>query len=433
MRVLIFSSDILPYPGLPTVGSGLRSWGLGQALKNRGHEVIFSMPHAVLRGREGLIPREVADLTWQWYNLHEVVQRVHPDVIIVCNWPLLDLMDAEKVEVPIILDQAGPHLLERELQGFGRQEDNVQSKLNALRKADYFTSSGHWQHRYFQSWLEQAGWTEQERRERTAVIPFSMPPELLEHLPCEELTFVYGGVFLPWQDPSLGLSILIEELERRNRGRLRFFGGRHVVYPVNPGIFEELAARLRQSPRVIMSGIIPYEELIEEYRRAHVAFDLMKRNLERELAFTTRTVVYMWCGLPVIYNNYSELSEYIREYDAGWTVDPENPEAIRAVIDEIFTHPERVTERGRNAQRLVRERLNWDTTIDPIVGFIHCTEVRPSADRSKRKRPLQIWERVLLNLRERGARFIVREVGSYLRWRLQHLFRREEILVVLLF
>ncbi|PWH14205.1 MAG: hypothetical protein DDG58_12990, partial [Ardenticatenia bacterium] len=124
MRVLIFSSDILPYPGLPTVGSGLRSWGLGQALKNRGHEVVFSMPRAVLRGRKGLIPREVATLTWQWHNMHEIVQDVDPDIVIVCNWPLLDLMDAEKLEVPIVLDQAGPHLLEREFQGFGRQENN---------------------------------------------------------------------------------------------------------------------------------------------------------------------------------------------------------------------------------------------------------------------------------------------------------------------
>jgi GT2 family glycosyltransferase len=420
-RILVFSSDILPYPGLPTVGSGLRSWGLGQALKSQGHEVIFSMPHAVLKGRESLVPPEVADLTWQWHNMHEIAQRVDPDVVIVCNWPLLDLMDAEKVEVPIILDQHGPHLIERELQGFGRQQDNVRRKVNALRKADYFTCAGHRQYRYFQTWLERAGWTEQERRERTAVIPVSMPPELPERSPREELTFVYGGIFLPWQDPSLGLSILVEELERRNQGQLRFFGGRHMVYPVDPGIFEELVAQLRKSPRVVIAGTLSHEELIEEYRRAHVAFDLMKRNPERELAFTTRTVEYMWCGLPVIYNNYSELSEYIREYDAGWTVDPEDRESIRAVIEEIFAYPDRVAERGRNAQRLVRERLNWNLTIQPMEYFVRWADMRPSADRSKERWLLHLWERALVHFHKGGAMAVMRAIGPYLRWRLQRL------------
>ncbi len=423
-RILIFSSDILPYPGLPTVGSGLRAWGLGQALQHQGHEVIFSMPYAVLQGRERIIPPDIADLTWQWHNLHEVAQQVEPDVVIVCNWPLLDLMDAEKVEVPIILDQHGPHLIERELQGFGRPQDNVRRKLNALRKADYFTCAGHRQYQYFQSWLEKAGWTEQERHERTAVIPVSLSPTLPERIPCEELTFVYGGVFLPWQDPSVGLSVLVEELERRNQGRLRLFGGRHMVYPVEPGIFEELVARLSRSPRVTVAGIVTHEELIKEYSQAHVAFDLMKRNPERELAFTTRTVEYMWCGLPVIYNNYSELSEYIQGYDAGWVVDPEDREAIRAVIDEIFAYPERVAERGRNAQRLVREQLNWNLTIQPMDSFIQWADIRPSADRSQDQWLLHLWERALVHYHKGGAKAIVRAVGPYLRWRLQRLTAR---------
>jgi glycosyltransferase involved in cell wall biosynthesis len=423
-RVLILSSDILPYPGLPTVGSGLRAWSLGQALMERGHSVSYSMPRAALRGREHLISDEVRRSTWVPYAIHEAVDRVRPDCVVVCNWPLLDLMDADKVTATIVLDQHGPHLLEREFQRFGDPADNARRKINALRKADYFTCCGHHQSEYFQQWLQNAGWSDEERASRTGVIPLSLSPTRPEREPSQELTFVYGGVFLPWQDPSLSLAVLLEEMERRNQGRLLFFGGRHAVYPVDPGIYESLAAQLSQSSHVTMAGFVSRDVLIDAYRRAHVAIDLMRRNCERELAFTTRTVEYLWCGLPVIYNNYSELSEYIRAYNAGWTVDPDDSDAIRAVLADIFTHPEVIAERSVNAQRLMREQLSWDKTIGPLDGFVRRQDRRPNATRTGNSGPGHLWHSAMLRWRSGGLRAVVRELVPYLRWRLGRLRRR---------
>jgi GT2 family glycosyltransferase len=375
-RVLIISPDILPYPGMPTVGSGLRAWGLGQGLKSCGHEVLFSMPRMALNHYQAIAPPEAADLAWEPNTLAEVVQQAEADVIIVCSWWVLGYLPTAHAKAPIVLDQAGPHYLERQYQKAGDPEEDAQRKLDALRKADFFTCSGQKQFAYFESWLERAGWTEQERRERTGIIPFSLPPELPEHQPNGELTFVYGGMFLPWQDPSASLAALVEMLEQRNCGKLHFFGGKHPIYEIDSGIFQNLLAQLQKSSRVITSEVMPYDDLIAEYTRAHVAIDLMKRNSERELAFTTRTVGYLWCGLPVIYNDYAELSDYIREYNAGWTVNPEDNEALTQVLNEIFEHPEQVLERGRNAQRLVFERLNWNRTIQPLDAFIRHPRLR---------------------------------------------------------
>jgi len=383
-RVLVISSDILPYPGLPTVGSGLRAWGLGQGLKSRGHEVIFSMPKAAVIGREEVVPTEVAQLAWEPGTLLSVIHAVEPDVVVVCNWPILDAIPTHLLGIPVILDQHGPHLLEREYQKFGDPEGNTQSKLRTLRKADFFTCAGKKQMAYFQTWLKRAGWTEREIHQRTAAIPISLSPNLPERNPQNEIAFVYGGVFLPWQNPSTSLSTLVEILDRRKTGKLYFFGGKHPVYTVDSGIFESLLSRLQESPHVIAPGMVSHEDLIAKYTMAHVAIDVMERNPERELAFTTRTVEYLWCGLPVIYNNYAELSDYIREYNAGWIVDPEDSEAIAAVINEIFEHPEQVVERSRNAQRLVREQLNWEQTIAQLDRFIrrpsrrHCPILNPS-------------------------------------------------------
>jgi hypothetical protein len=81
-------------------------------------------------------------------------------------------------------------------------------------------------------------------------------------------------------------------------------------------------------------------------------------------------VEYMWCGLPVIYNNYAELSPLIADYEAGWTLDPLDKAGVEQVVHEALSRPEIVAERGRNAQRLVRERLTWDRAIQPLVDFL---------------------------------------------------------------
>lgn len=420
-RVLVISSDILPYPGLPTVGSGLRAWGLGQGLRSRGHEVVFSMPREAIAGRESLVPPEAKDLAWTMGNLEAVVRAAQPDAVVVCNWPVLALLPTDTLGLPVALDQHGPHLIEREFQGAGTPAENTHYKLLALRKADFFTCAGHKQLGYFQQWLTRAGWTETERQRHAAAIPVSLSPDLPDRQPDPELSFVYGGVFLPWQDPSAALFALVEALEARQRGRLYFYGGRHPFYAVDPGVFEPLAAKLKQSQYVTAPGMVSHDELIERYRRAHVALDVMQRNVERELAFTTRTVEYLWCGLPVIYHDYAELSDYIREYEAGWTVDPADGAALRQVLATVFDNPAEVARRGQNAQRLVRERLTWDQTIEPLDDFIRMPRLRDHALHEAAP-PLINNARYLAGMawstyRRHGARVLWREGLAFMRRR----------------
>ena len=419
-RILVISSDILPYPGLPTVGSGLRAWGIGQGLAARGHDVVFSMPRAAIAGREGLVAPAVSELAWDNVSLAEVVRKADPDVVVVCNWPVMALMPTELFGMPFVLDQHGPHFMEREFQNAGDPSENTRHKLEALRKADFFTCAGEKQSHYFQSWLERAGWTEEERRERSGVIPVSLSPDLPERRPDQQLAFIYGGVFLPWQDPSLALSELVEALDASAAGTLYFFGGQHPVYPVNTGIYTKLLGQLKKSKHVVAPGMVSHDELIARYTRAHVAVDVMQRNRERELAFTTRTVEYLWCGLPVIYHDYAELSGYIREYNAGWIVDPTDRAAVRAVFDEIIRNPDCLEERSKGAQRLVREKLTWDRTITPLDRFVRHPRMRPRARSIAAARVSNaqfLRQRAWEVYRHQGARGVWQKGSAFLRQR----------------
>ena len=414
-RVLVISSDILPLPGWPTTGAGLRAWGIGQGLLSRGHDVAFSMPAAALQDRP--VDAATRSLAWTLGTLPDVIARSQAAVVIACNWPIA--ANLHRCPVPLVLDQHGPHLLERQYQAaFRGFDENARAKRLALSKADYFSCAGELQRLYFLPWLMEAGFPLDG--DRISAIPVSLSPELPVHEFETETTLVYGGVFLPWQDPRAGLQEVLAQLQQRDQGVLKFFGGKHPVYPVDTGLFEGLRAQLEQHARVQVQPMVAHDQLIETYRHAHAAIDLMARNPERELAFTTRTVEYLWCGLPVLYNDYAELSRYIRDYQAGWAVNPTDPAAIQQAVSEIFEQPDRVREYSRNAQRLVRERLTWDRTVDPLDAICRNPSRReraPIAAALPETQSTYLLGKAWNVLRHQGPRAVLRETRAYLRWR----------------
>lgn len=369
--ILVVANDGLPYPGFPVSGSGLRAWGLGQGLRARGHDVRFAMPASA--AGPGLPEGDDAPIVYDDGDVRPAIAAARADVLVFQHWPRIGA--AADLDVPVALDLHGPLMIEAAFQRRpgNREVELAAAKLAAFRRADFISCAGEQQRKYFLPWLILAGGD--PTTESIAAIPVSLPPDTPEHhWPSPEVNFVYGGMFLPWQDPSLGLTTLVSVLESEGQGRLDFYGARHPHFEMEIGVFEELEDRLRASPRVEVRGLRPRDELLEQYRQSYVALDLMRRNNERELAFTTRTVEYLWCGLPVVYADYGELAPMIREYEAGWIAPPDDAAGLDSLLRGILADPGEVKRRSANAQLLARERLNWERTIDPLDRF--CREPR---------------------------------------------------------
>ncbi|MBI3736085.1 hypothetical protein HY256_06195, partial [Candidatus Sumerlaeota bacterium] len=334
-RVSIITTEPLPLEGWPTTGAGLRAWGLAQGLRSRGHEVRLFMPEDAAAGfapPEGSkpptkdFPEWVATISRAKLSEDSRVQDC--DVLVLQHWGIA--RELGEVHVPLAVDLAGPHLLERKLWGSPDFEKDLLEKLSALREADFATASGEDQRLYFLPFLAMAGW-EISAEDPLPVIPFSLEADPAPAPPRAD-RFIYGGFFLPWQDPSAALETALEEMDAAGKGELIFIGGAHPRMDVSRGKFDTLAAKLHANPRVRSFGPMAYEAYLALLREGGIALDLMKRNAERELAFTTRTVQYMACGLPVIHNNYSELAGWIQESGAGWTLDPNHGDSLRRLL-----------------------------------------------------------------------------------------------------
>lgn len=364
-KILIIAGDVLPLPGYPTTGAGLRAWGLGQGLTCHGFDVYYSMPECHVKSNT---PGEEKELSWHPGDREKPIRMINPDVVVICHWPA---MPEKRLAIPTVLDLHGPHLIERCFWDKTQTHNGIYQKVKAFRKADFFTCAGTRQRYYFFNWLLFAGFPLDS--EIISVIPVSMAPDVPQRefdvSQPDELAIVYGGMFLPWQNPVESLETLLEAMDEVDKGKLYLYGGPHPIVKDKSGKFERLMDSLSQNPRVRIMPKTPHDVLLKRYLKAHIAFDLMASNMERELAYTTRTVEYLWCGLPVIYNDYSELSTLIKIYNAGWTLDPDDKVSLRKKLCEILDNNKAIVENGKNSQQLIKENLTWDKTITPLIEY----------------------------------------------------------------
>ncbi|MDX2176054.1 MAG: hypothetical protein SF028_06250 [Candidatus Sumerlaeia bacterium] len=367
--VVLLTTEPPPIPGVPATGAGLRAWGLLQGLRALGApDARLLVAADAIRGREAAAaPPEGVEFVNR-PELDDRIAELSPRALVFQHWGIMRDLRREP-GCPVAIDLAGPHLLERALWGSKDREGDLVEKLAALHRADFVTCSGAFQRNYFIAHLAQAGW-DPRAADLCPAIPFSLSPELPE-IPADRdnRAFFYGGMFLPWQDPSAVLRAALRAVEGDERARLVFVGGPHPSADVGGGRFDGLLLELRAHPRVEYHAPMPFPEMVEKMRRCGLALDLMPANAERLIAFPTRTVAYLWAGVPPLHNNYDELAGPIDAAKAGWALDPGDAAGMEELLERALRRPQDTTRRAEAAQRLAADRYTWDRTTEPLAAW----------------------------------------------------------------
>lgn len=360
---------MIPVPNRSVSGGGLRAWGLGEGLKSRGHDVIYSIPRKIAEAKN--LSGELLDYAYQPEHLWKIIRKVVPDVILFEQWGLVTYL--EKTNIPVVIDLHGSLIIENYFRKHRGLHNNVAAKIKTLVKADYIICPSERQKNYFIPWLMLSGFPVDE--ESIAVVPVSFSPDLPERDLSSELTFIFSGGLWPWINPFPALDIVAEQVKSHRNGCLKVFSQKPDIKTVLPkdafgtGHMSNID-RLKNIDRVDIRQFIPHEALLKEYRKASVAVDIYQWNRERDLAFSTRTIEFLWAGLPVIHAEYSEISDYIRKYEAGWCLDPNDVESISKTVSEIYSDRDKVREYSENAQELVKAHFTWDRTVGPLNNFV---------------------------------------------------------------
>lgn len=86
-------------------------------------------------------------------------------------------------------------------------------------------------------------------------------------------------------------------------------------------------------------------------------------------ALPVKMFEYMAAGVPVIASHFPLWREIIENNDCGLCVDPLDPAAIAKAIDYLATDPQEAERMGRNGQRAVRDKYNWDIEEVKLLAF----------------------------------------------------------------
>lgn len=376
MKVHVFASDVVPLPGLPTSGGGLRSWQMIRGLQKAGFDVTFSMPSFTFLGKksESAISEEVKSLAWDQRNQHLILGRIAPDIVIWCNPFTFFLDQGYKSDALFVADLHGPVNMEDTLSSRRGIEDSTADLVRRLKHFDCYVTVSERQHYYLAALLCCGGVPLDDIS--ITVVPVSIEASGIENRRFPEtLELIYAGGFYPWQNSGGVLEKTAQVLD--GRGRLHIFGGPHAGLSSAP--IDATLKTLSKMRSVVMHGYVSRQVLIDAYLSCSCALDLMPSNLERELAFTTRTVEYLAYGAPPIYNDYSVLSPMIRQFNAGWCLDPRDLSGLESLVNDLVEHhSELVPVKFKGARNLSSTVLSLEHVMRPLVELCRKPEPRPS-------------------------------------------------------
>ena len=99
---------------------------------------------------------------------------------------------------------------------------------------------------------------------------------------------------------------------------------------------EEVKEVASRTPNVHFKASVPMEELLKVTAGADIGFSMLSRDCENhENTLPNKLFEYIAARIPIIVSPVREMSRYVKEYDLGYVLEENTPEAIVAVIEGI--------------------------------------------------------------------------------------------------
>jgi len=354
---------MIPVRGYPVAGNGLRAWNIGQVLRDNNIETVFCANRIFFHTN---ISSKVVSFSDK-FSFNKIIDEINPDAIIFEQGEGLEYID-KRENIYLIADYFAPTLAERQYQ-FNNIEEEVIRLTKMMAKADFFLVASLPQKYYLLSLLLLAG-IDCSNDIPIGLVPLFFAENIIERKKVpKKLTFIHAGISWPWLNNKKYLEEFVQIISKYKEISLNIISG---SYPYNlEGKNPKNPLRtLQKYDCVNYSDLVAYDSLQKIYLESSVAFDIFPSSIERELSFSFRTMDYLRFGIPVIISSSSYLAEKVAIYDAGWVVNINDFGCIKDIVDNISRNKETISEKGENAQKLIKEQYLANDMIVPLIEYL---------------------------------------------------------------
>lgn len=160
------------------------------------------------------------------------------------------------------------------------------------------------------------------------------------------------------------LPIIIEEFPDVQM----WFVGRY--YPEEYKItLMEKAMELNVKNNVKIEGMLSWEENFKRTATAHLGCVFYENNLNNKVTLPNRLYEYMYCGICVLGEDFTEVRKVLDDTGAGICVDSSDPMSIADKVIYLLKNPENMLDMGKKGRKAVLEKYNYENEIKKLDKF----------------------------------------------------------------
>ncbi|MDF2456710.1 MAG: a-glycosyltransferase-related protein glycosyltransferase family 4 protein [Cytophagaceae bacterium] len=154
---------------------------------------------------------------------------------------------------------------------------------------------------------------------------------------------------------------------------MQYLDESYILYFIGSGdVIDVLKKKVKEfqlEDKVVFTGKVPFQELQQYTRHAHLGFTLDKPISDNYIySLPNKLFDYVHAGVPVIAARLQEVEKMILKYNIGTFVPSHDPKAIAHTIQLAFDTPGQLEEWKSNLARAAQE-VNWQNEEKVLVGI----------------------------------------------------------------
>ena len=132
---------------------------------------------------------------------------------------------------------------------------------------------------------------------------------------------------------------------------------------------QDLCVELKLQDRIFFTGPFPHDELIKYTACAYLGLCLI-RNFGKSYYYSTpnKMFEFIQAHIPQVSSDFPEMSRFVKGYEVGEVIDPENAELISGTINKLLEDVSGYRKYKTNCIR-ASEELVWENIESDMIRF----------------------------------------------------------------